>query len=183
MREKNPSRMVIDVHGVGYEVNIPFSVFENLPPQGENIRIYTYLEMKENKMQFYGFLNPEDRAFFLSLISVSNIGPRSVLRMFARVSPLRLKRAITERDLSELTSVPGIGKKTAQRLILELGESLMEKPAPGKAKESIVEDGIAALVSLGYGRTEAREAINKVIRAGGSEKDLSNLVKEALKYV
>ncbi len=183
LKEKKPSWIVVDVHGVGYEINIPFSIFEHLPALEEKVKIYTYLEFKENKMAFYGFLNPDDREFFLNLISISKIGPRSALRMFTRVSPSQLKKIITEGNLSELMNMPGIGRKTAQRLILELRESLERKPAFIE-KEGLAEDGVAALISLGYTKTEAQKAIAKVLHEKKETvNDLTNLIKEALKYV
>jgi len=184
LKEKNPSRIIIDVGGVGYEVNIPFSIFESLPSPGKKVKIYTYLHMKDEKGALYGFLKPEDREFFLDLISISSVGPRSALRMLTRISPSQFKKAITEKNLPELTRVPGIGKKTAQRLILELGGTIEGKQPPLIEKEGIARDGIVALISLGYSKTEAEEAIGKALKNGKVKKDdLASLIKEALKYV
>lgn len=184
LKEKNPSRIIIDVGGVGYEVNIPFSIFESLPSPGKKVKMYTCLHMKDEKGALYGFLKPEDREFFLDLISISSVGPRSALRMLSRISPSRFKEAITEKNLPELTRIPGIGKKTAQRLILELGETLKVKQPSLIEGERIARDGIIALVSLGYSKVEAEGAIRKALKSEKVKKDdLAGLVKEALKYV
>lgn len=184
LKEKNPSHIIIDVRGMGYEVNIPFSIFESLPSPGEKVKIYTYLHLQDEKMFLYGFLKPEDRDFFLELISISSIGPRSALRMLAKTSPSDFKKAIAEKNLSQLTRLPGIGKKTAQRLILELAENLKDKEPFLIKEERIERDGVAALISLGYSKTEAEEAVAKALKDGKVKKDnLAGLIKEALKYV
>ncbi|RLE13245.1 Holliday junction branch migration protein RuvA [Candidatus Aerophobetes bacterium] len=182
LKEKNPSFIVLEVKGVGYKINIPFSIFEDLPSLDQKIKIYTYLHVKENEIALYGFLKPEDREFFLHLISLSSIGPRSALRMLSRISPGDFKKAIKEKDLIKLTHIPGIGKKTAQRLILELGEDLKQEPILVE-ENKLIQEGIEALISLGYSKYQAREAIDKVIKQGKIKNNLTYLIKEALRYV
>lgn len=182
LKEKNPSYIILEVTGIGYRVNIPFSIFENLPSPGQKIKVYTYLHTKENETALYGFLKSEDREFFLNLISLSSIGPRSALKMLSRISPADFKKAIMEKDLAKLTGIPGIGKKTAQRLIFELGGAFEEKPILME-ENKMLRDGIAALVSLGYTRHQAREAINKALKEGVVKNDITHLIREALRYV
>ena len=183
LKEKSPSYIILEVNRTGYRINIPFSIFEHLPSEGKKVKIYTYLHIKENGIALYGFLKPEERDFFLNLISLSKIGPRSALRMFSRASPLEFKKAVMEKNLTWLVQTPGIGKKTAQRLILELGEIAGER-LPSLEEEGNIQDGIAALCSLGYTRSQAKEAIKKALEKNSRIKEnLTSLVKEALKYV
>ena len=183
LKEKNPPCIIVETQGIGYEINVPFSLFEHLPSPGEKVKIYTYLQTTENAMALYGFLNPKDREFFLDLISLSSIGPRSALRMLARITPSQFKEAIIERNVTQLIHTPGVGKKTAQRLILELGE-LVGEIVPLLQEDRNCQDAVTALISLGYTRGRAQEAINKVLKKNSSTKDdLTSLIKEALRYV
>ncbi|MBE0477566.1 Holliday junction branch migration protein RuvA [Candidatus Aerophobetes bacterium] len=183
LKEKNPSWIILEANGVGYQINIPFSLFEYFPSRGEKVKVYTYLRMKDDAVALYGFLTTEDREFFLHLISLSSIGPRSALRMLSRTTPLQLKQAIIEKNLAQLTQTPGIGKKTAQRLVLELEDIAGEK-IPLLREDKVYQDGLAALASLGYTRNRAEEAIRKAMeKNSGLKNDLAGLIKEALRYV
>lgn len=182
LKEKKAPCVIAEVNGIGYEINIPFSLFQHLPSPGQKIKIYTYLHMRENGITLYGFLDPSDREFFLNLTSLSGIGPRAALRMLAKITPSQFKKTIMEKNITQLIHTPGVGKKTAQRLILELGE-IMEENVPFLEEDKIYHDGVAALISLGYTRAQAQEAISKVFKKNSDIKnDLTNLVKEALKY-
>jgi len=183
LKEKNPSYVVLERSGIGFKINIPLSIFDQFPPLGEKTKIYTYLDVKENELSLYGFLKKEDRDFFINLISLSKIGPRSALRMLSRITPSQFKKAILEKDLARLTKTPGIGGKTAQRIILELGE-VVEGKIPLLEEDKNVQDGVAALISLGYTKSQAQEAIKKAIKKDKKIKEnLTALIKEALKYV
>lgn len=183
LQEKKPSRIIVEINGIGYEINIPFSLLENLPPQGKKVKIYTYLHTKDNVSELYGFLNPDDRDFFLNLISLASIGPRSALRMLNRTTPLQFRKAIMEKNFVRLTQTPGIGKKTAQRLILELGEVVEEK-MPSLQEDKIYQDGVSALISLGYTKNQAQQAIKKTLKKNSNlRENLTSLIKEALKHV
>lgn len=183
LKEKKAPYVITEVNGIGYEISIPFSLFQHLPSPGQKIKIYTYLHTRENAIALYGFLNPSDREFFLNLISLSSIGPRSALRMLTKITPSQFKKAIMEKNITQLIHTPGIGKKTAQRLILELGE-IVEEKVPFLEEDKTYHDGVAALISLGYTRGQAQNAINKVFKKDSDIKnDLTNLVKEALRYV
>ncbi|MCD6318905.1 Holliday junction branch migration protein RuvA [Candidatus Aerophobetes bacterium] len=182
LKEKSPTRIVVEVGEVGYEINFPFCSYENLPSLGERIKLYVYLHLREDKLSLYGFLNPEDREFFLQLTSLSKIGPKRALGMLSKVSPLEFKKAIIEKDLTILTHIPGIGGKTAQRLVLELGEKIGGGFTQAIGEDQLTKDALSALVSLGYKPKEASEAIRKALKSK-NKKDLSTLVREALKYV
>lgn len=183
LRYKSPTFIIVDVGGVGYKVNLSLSSYDLLPPEGNEIKINTYLHFREDGLALYGFLAQEERDFFLLLISISKIGPKSALRMLSRVSSSELKKAIKRGDLTTLTDIPGIGKKTAQRLILELKERIGEEEPLEPGKEELVKDALSALVSLGYTQNEARKAVREVISSSKEEMDLTRVIKEALTRV
>lgn len=183
--EKIPSQVVIETQGIGYAILVPLSLFDKLPPIGAQLKLHTWLHTTDSGSELFGFLEPSDREFFLTLISLSSIGPRSALKMLSRTSPDELRKAIGERSIPKLTAIPGIGKKTAQRIILELGELIDEYVPAGTDEQSrLCQDTVAALLALGYSKAQAKRATNKVL-AGMDEStpDLTTLVKEALRYV
>ena len=180
---KSPAFIIVDVGGVGYQINTPLSNFDHLPPEGTAIKINTYLHLRENGLTLYGFLTQEERDFFGLLISISKIGPKSALRIVSKISPSEFKRAIKKGDLATLTRIPGIGGKTAQRLILELKERVEEEEIVEPGEETITRDTLSALVSLGYTRKEAEKAVKEALRSTGEELDLAGLIREALRYI
>lgn len=180
---KSPAFIIVEVGGVGYEINIPLSSFDLLPPEGKEIKINTYLHWRENGLTLYGFVTQEERDFFGLLISISKIGPKSALRIVSRISPSEFKRAIRKGDLATLTHVPGIGGKTAQRLILELKERVEEEEIVEPGKETITKDTLSALISLGYTRKEAEKAVKEALRSTEEGVDLAGLIREALRHV
>jgi len=180
---KSPAFIIVEVGGVGYEINIPLSSFDLLPPEGKEIKINTYLHWRENGLTLYGFVTQEERDFFGLLISISKIGPKSALRIVSRISPSEFKRAIKKGDLATLTHVPGIGGKTAQRLILELKERVEEEEIVEPGKETIIKDTLSALISLGYTRKEAEKAVKEALRSTEEGVDLAGLIREALRHI
>jgi Holliday junction DNA helicase RuvA len=148
---KNPPQVLLDVHGVGYEVEVPMSTFYSLPATGESVTLLTHLVVREDAHVLYGFATPEERAAFRQLIRISGVGARTAL------SVAELGSAVTMQDAARLTKVPGIGKKTAERLLLELKGKIAEgavQPAAGTAG-----DVVDALVGLGYSEKEALAAV------------------------
>ncbi len=180
---KSPAFIIVEVGGAGYEINIPLSSFDLLPPEGKEIKINTYLHWRENGLTLYGFVTQEERDFFGLLISISKIGPKSALRIVSRISPSEFKRAIKKGDLATLTHVPGIGGKTAQRLILELKERVEEEEIVEPGKETITKDTLSALISLGYTRKEAEKAVKEALRSTEEGVDLAGLIREALRHI
>lgn len=180
---KSPAFIIVDVGGVGYKINIPLSSFDLLPPEGKEIKINTYLHLRENGLTLYGFLTQEEQDFFSLLISISKIGPKSALRIISKISPSEFKKAIIKGDLATLTHIPGIGSKTAQRLILELKERVEEEEIVELGEETITRDTLSALVSLGYSRKEAEEALKEALRSTGEGLDLAGLIREALRHI
>ena len=160
LAEKNPPRILIDCHGVGYEVWVPMSTFYQLPALGERLTLLTHFVVREDAQLLYGFGSEAERAAFRELVKVSGIGPRMALAVLSGMSVADLGQAITAQDAARLTKVPGIGKKTAERLLLELkgklGADLGRPRAPAGAAEA---DILQALLALGYNDKEAAAAL------------------------
>ena len=154
---KQPPQLLVDVGGVAYELDVPMSTFYNLPAIGEPVSLYTHLVVREDAHTLYGFATLEERAAFRQLIRISGIGARTALSVLSGLSVGDLAQAVTMQDAALLTRVPGIGKKTAERLLLELKGKLAEPTAsPGGQPAS---DVVNALVSLGYSDKEALAAV------------------------
>ncbi|MCE5259276.1 MAG: Holliday junction branch migration protein RuvA [Chloroflexi bacterium] len=158
------SRMVLDVGGVGYLVNIPTSQNRRPPERGETLLLYTFLQLRENDVSLYGFYTHEELEIFKTLLTVPGIGPRTALAVISVFSPEALRDALTRGDLAALAKVPGIGKKTAQRLIVDLNEKitfnyLQNSNFSGSQPN---DDAISALLALGYTSAEAQEALSQV---------------------
>lgn len=167
------SEVTIMANNIGYRISVPFSVIDELPHLHEEIRLYTYLNVREDALLLYGFLTKEDRELFKKLISVNGIGPKGGLAILSILSPQQLILAIFNSDDAAICKAPGIGKKTAQKLILELKDKLdyegtINKTLDKNAKEELVgirqeiNDAILALTSLGYSQTESKNAVSKV---------------------
>ena len=122
--EKMPPQVMVDCHGVGYELDVPMSTFYNLPGLGETVRLLTHLVVREDAHVLYGFASPEERSTFRQLIKISGIGPRMALGVLSGLSVAELAQAITQQEVGRLVKIPGIGKKTAERLLLELKDKL-----------------------------------------------------------
>jgi holliday junction DNA helicase RuvA len=183
---KGLNRIIVDVHGVGYEVAVSLSTMEALPQDAEAfLNIYTAL--RENALELYGFVTQEEKALFEMLLTVAGIGPRISLNILSGTSPDGFRRAVLEGDLHRLTSIPGIGKKSAERIVLELKEKIHKMPMfgdsiPGKlAPPSLRDDLVSSLTNLGYKERMAETVAKKVLEDAGPEMSLSYAVKTALK--
>ncbi|MFZ1910464.1 MAG: Holliday junction branch migration protein RuvA [Burkholderiales bacterium] len=157
---KHPPQVVVDVAGVGYEVDVPMSTFFNLPATGETVTLHTHLAVREDAHVLYGFGSVEERAAFRRLIRISGVGARTALALLSGLSVADLAQAVAMQDSARLTKVPGIGKKTAERLLLELKGKLAE-PLPGTAgaPAGAGADILNALIALGYSEKEALAAV------------------------
>jgi Holliday junction DNA helicase RuvA len=153
---RNPPQVVVDVAGVGYEVDVPMSTFYGLPATGDPVTLYTHLVVREDAHTLYGFATLEERAAFRQLIRISGIGARTALSVLSGLSVADLVQSIALQDSGRLTRIPGIGKKTAERLLLELKGKLAEVTAPAQERSS---DVVNALLALGYSEKEAHAAI------------------------
>jgi Holliday junction DNA helicase RuvA len=187
--EKQPTRVVLNVGGVGYELSIPLSSYDRLPGTGETCRVLTYDHVREDDHQLFGFMTPAERRMFELLMTVSGVGPRIALSALSGLSVRDLRAAIVDGDAPRLRSVSGIGKKTAERLIVELrdkfsaGEALevAADARPLSAEDVKVRDSVLALISLGYKRGEAHHMIREALadpKAAGAT--VEELVRRAL---
>ena len=176
--EKSPPQVVIDVAGVGYEVDVPMSSFYNLPALGERVTLLTHFVVREDAQLLYGFLTPDERATFRELIKISGIGPRTALSILSGLSVSELAGAVSRQEAGRLQKVPGIGKKTAERLLLELkGKLGADIGATAGAADDSQADILQALVALGYSDKEALAALKALPRDVG----VSDGIKLALK--
>ncbi len=187
LAEAAGTTIVLDVNGIYYEVNITEAVRRQLPPLGSELKIHTYLQVREDAMILYGFQSKEERSLFQQIIQVAGIGPKTGLGILSGISPLEFMRAVEQRQLGVLTSLPGIGKKTGERILLELRGKFKEipqifeeagklPPAPG----AIFEDAKAALSALGYSAAEAERMVLAVQPEIGEASDLQEVLKRAL---
>ncbi len=177
--EKNPPQILIDCHGVGYEVGVPMSTFYNLPGLGEKVVLLTHLIVREDAHLLYGFGSLDERNLFKQLIKITGIGARMALAILSGMSVNDLAQAVTLQESGRLTKVPGIGKKTAERLLLELkGKLGADLGTPGGATHSdATSDILNALLALGYSDKEALLALKQVPAGSG----VSDGIKLALK--
>ena len=160
LAEKSPPQLLVDVHGVGYEVDVPMSTFYNLPGLGEPVVLLTHFVVREDAQLLYGFLTHDERSTFRQLVKISGIGPRLALSILSGLSVTELAQAITRQDSGRLVKVPGIGKKTAERLLLELKGKLGDAlAAPAHVASDAQADILQALLALGYSDREAAAAL------------------------
>lgn len=180
--EKNPPLILVDVHGVGYEISVPMSTFYNLPDTGKNVVLLTHFVVREDAQLLYGFLTAAERSAFRELIKVSGIGARTALSVLSGLSVDALCQAVTQQDTAALTRVPGIGKKTAERLVLELKGKLgadLGGLVSTAGASSAKSDVISALIALGYSEREATAAVRKL----PDDISVSDGIREALKGI
>ncbi|HMO49085.1 MAG TPA: Holliday junction branch migration protein RuvA [Rubrivivax sp.] len=159
--EKTPPQVLVDVNGVGYELDVPMSTFYNLPGLGERSTLLTHFIVREDAQQLFGFLTHDERSTFRQLVKISGVGPRTALAILSGLSVAELAAAVTRQESGRLVKVPGIGKKTAERLLLELkGKLGPDLGAPAAAAASDAQaDIVQALVALGYHEREAGAAL------------------------
>ena len=178
--EKNPPQVLLDVHGVGYEVDVPMSTFYNLPANGEKVVLLTHFVVREDGQFLFGFASQEERYAFRQLIKISGVGARMALAVLSGLSVGDLAQAIARQESGRLTKIPGIGKKTAERLLLELKGKLADAlPSAAFAVEDSQHDILNALLALGYNDREASAAM-KQLPAGLSTSDG---IRQALKLL
>ena len=178
LAEKSPPQLLIDVNGVGYEVDVPMSSFYNLPTLGERVTLLTHFVVREDAQILFGFLTHDERATFRQLVKISGVGPRTALSVLSGMSVADIAQAVTVQDAGRLVKVPGIGKKTAERLLLELKGKLGDAlSAPAALANSTQADILQALVALGYSDREAAAAL----KALPGDASVSDGIKLALK--
>src|SRR5258706_10683930 len=178
LAEKSPPQLLVDVNGIGYEVDVPMSTFYNLPALGERVTLLTHFVVREDAQVLFGFLTHDERATFRQLVKISGVGPRTALSILSGLSVNELAQAVSLQETGRLIKVPGIGKKTAERLLLELKGKLGDAlTAPAALANSSQADILQALVALGYSDREAAATLKTL----PPEASLSDGIKLALK--
>lgn len=181
IQNKEREEVIVDVGGIGYSLSMPHTALSNLPDIGQHVFCHTYTYVKEDRIQLYGFLSLEDKKLFSTLLTVNGIGPKLALAILSKLSAQQFAEAIFNEHISRLVSVPGLGKKTASRIILELKGKLKTDFEKETVSDPDSNDALSALVNLGYKKTEADRAVQKARIKG--IKEIENLIKEALKYL
>ncbi len=194
LAEKNEDSAVVEAHGVGYQIFVPVPVLSELPPLGESVKIYTYFSVREDGMSLFGFLSRQDLAMFKQLIGVNGIGPKSALGILSALRPDVLRMAVASGDAKTISRAPGVGPKTAQRIILDLKDKIRpEDVLAGGLEESLAvpeeisgvgqagKEAVEALTALGYSAAEAAGAVKKVKIT--EEMTAEDVLKEALRHL
>jgi Holliday junction DNA helicase RuvA len=183
---KEPTHVVVDVNGIGYQAFISFHTFSEIKDR-EDIRLFTYLHVREDAHILYGFASEIEKNTFLSLISVNGVGPNTAMMVLSSLPPEEIKSAILREDAATLQAVKGIGGKTALRLILELKDKFRKAPSdgaptlPGMVNNTLRQEALTALTTLGIAKAAAEKSIDAVLRKSGNTISLEDLVKQALK--
>ena len=187
--DKQPTVATIEVGGFGLKVNIPLSTYEKLPDKGSSLLLHTHFHVREDEMSLYGFINTDELEMFRYLIGVSGIGPKVALGILSGTGIVQLKNSVREGDVERLTTIKGIGKKTAQRLIVELrdklgaiadgDEWLKGRDADTEVEENVL-SAVRALETLGYARKQAFEAVKKSVKNLGDKAEPEELIRESL---
>ena len=189
---KGISHVIVDVQGVGYRIFIPLTTFYELPEPGQIITLHVHTNVKQDAINLFGFYTVQERDLFQLMISVSGIGPKMSMNILSGISAQELLRAISSGNVGKLVNIPGVGKKMAERLILELKEKVIKKmimekmPAADdqhQAREIIIEDVLSALVNLGYKSNVAKDALDKVLQSSEKELVMDQLLKKTLKIL
>jgi holliday junction DNA helicase RuvA len=184
---KHPNRLILDVNGVGYDVAVPLSTFYGLGEPGAEIALRIHTHVREDALLLYGFATVLEQDLFERLIGISGIGPKVALAVLSGIEPAELVRAVQRGDVARLTAIPGIGKKTAERMVLELKDRLPRAPLTGEAADGpsepplVRDDVLSALINLGYHRPLAEKAVDAAVKAtpdGSFERTLKQALKE-----
>ena len=190
--KKDPTRLVLEVGGIGFDLTIPLSTYHSLGKPGDPARVLTHFLVREDSQQLFGFASEEERTLFRLLLSVNGVGPKVSLAVLSGIGIAELRKAIIEGSVPALTAISGIGRKTAERLIIELREKILlleSKAEPGALQKTpkdtrLVEDSVQALVSLGYRVPEAKRALQKVLAEKPREAlSVEDLIRASLKYI
>ena len=184
---KSPNRAIVECAGVGYDATISVATFTSLPPEGAEARLHIYTHVREDQIALFGFAEPNEKRMFEKLLTISGIGPKLAITVLSGIDTDRLVAAIRAGDHATLTRIPGIGKKTAERVVLELKDKLDDfavAPTQTTVQGAAVDDVLSALVNLGYQRPAAEKAIeNAVAKDKALAGDFDGLFRGALKVI
>lgn len=185
---KNPSSVLLDVNGVGYQVTIPVSTFYDLPEEGASVSLFIYTHVREDILALYGFRTTREKKLFEKLIGVSGIGPKMAVSFLSGMTVEELIPAIQRQDIMKLSTIPGVGKKTAERVVLELRDQTaallsLSEAAPSQPEKPMQEDLISALTNLGYHRNLAERAVKAVLDKASADAAFEDLLKQSLQRI
>lgn len=186
--QKKPNLLLVDVKGVGYEVHIPLTSFYELPGEGSEITLKIHTHAREDALILFGFCSQREKDLFLKLITISGVGPKLAIAILSGAQVEELAQAIAEGNLTRLTAIPGVGRKTAERLVLELKNQItpfllpeqMKAAREGDQLTALEEDVISALTNLGYSRSSAEKALSAVIRTAEGERSFEAILRNTL---
>jgi Holliday junction DNA helicase RuvA len=185
LAEKSPELVALDVHGVGYEVRVPLSTFFELPDEGKTVRLHIHTHVREDALQLYGFGTETERALFRLLIATSGVGPKLALAILSGLPTGKLVASLRAGDLASLTGIPGVGKKTAERLVIDLREKALALDVAVRPERAPAPDAAgaaeSALTNLGYPRPQAERAVRRALELVPEGASLETLIKEALR--
>ncbi len=190
--DKHPNKLIVDVHGVGYEVHVPLSTYYDIGEEGADVSLRVHTHVREDALQLYGFLTGLEQQVFERLIGISGIGPRLAIGVLSGIEPRELIAAVQRADVARLTAIPGIGRKTAERIVLELKDRLQQfagappeaAAAPASPADRLRDDLVSALVNLGYHRPQAEKTVESTLKSGGDlgfEQALRRVLKDLMR--
>jgi len=187
LSHKSIDQIIVDVHGIGCSVAVPLGTFYKLPDTGSQVHLIIHTHIAQDAVRLFGFLDHRERDIFQLLILVSGIGPRLAINILSGISPEDLSVAISDGDLGRLVGIPGVGKKTAERMIFELKDKITKvvssETSAGTPDRLVREEALSALINLGYKSNIAKDAIDKVVKEAGRKLTLEILLTESLKIL
>ena len=188
--KKNPTSVIIDIGGIRLGVPITLATFEKIPDPNQAVELLTYLHVREDIMELYGFYDDYERDVFMQLNSISGIGPRSAMNILSGTNPIEFKKKIIDSDVASLTSIPGIGTKTAKRIIVELKDKFTDQDTDSdldfllvSSDKDKIDDVTKVLISLGYNRNAINQVIKKLVTKGSLDENIEDIIKGALKLL
>ena len=188
--KKSPTSVIIDVGGIRLGIPITLATFEKIPDPNQPVELLTYLHVREDIMELYGFYDDHERDVFMQLNSISGIGPRSAMIILSGTNPIEFKKKIIDSDVASLTSIPGIGTKTAKRIIVELKDKFTDQDTGSdlgfllvSGDKDKIDDATKVLISLGYKRSAINQVIKKLITKDGLDDNIEDIIKAALKLL
>ena len=188
--KKNPTSVIIDIGGIRLGVPITLATFEKIPDPNQAVELLTYLHVREDIMELYGFYDDHERDVFMQLNSISRIGPRSAMNILSGTNPIEFKKKIIDSDVASLTSIPGIGTKTAKRIIVELKDKFTDQETGSdldfllvSSDKDKIDDVTKVLISLGYKRSAINQVIKKLVSKDGLDENIEDIIKGALKLL
>jgi Holliday junction DNA helicase RuvA len=189
LQSKSPRYLILDVNGVGYEVTVPLTTFYELPDLGSTVSFHIHTHVRENALQLYGFRTPQEKELFVRLMGVNGIGPRLAINILSGISAGELVATVRQEDVARLIVIPGVGRKTAERIIVELRDKLAgleiagesDLRAPQQTSTAVVDDALSALLNLGYKRAVAQRAIDQACKLLQRNITLESLLQKCLR--